>query len=101
MFCEDRKEYRGKAKDVWYRGLRACPWAKELYVLGFEILGDMKRVDGKVLGTELGFEELRGTWRVMGEKGLRVHVDLEDMFEEIGEMEMKKGRDEREKRRLR
>ena len=26
---------RNKAVDVYYRGIRACPWAKELYMLGF------------------------------------------------------------------
>lgn len=59
---------------MWYRGLRACPWAKELYVTGFEMLEE----------GEVGFEELRGTWKVMGEKELRVHVDLEEEFEELG-----------------
>ncbi|KAH7418399.1 NRDE-2, necessary for RNA interference-domain-containing protein [Cadophora sp. MPI-SDFR-AT-0126] len=70
-----------KAKDVWFRALRACPWAKELYVLGMEELG-AGYADGK---SGVTYEELRGTWRVMGEKECRVHVDLEDAFEEIGE----------------
>lgn len=68
----------GKVKEVWYRALRACPWVKELYIVGFEVLGNESKdkrqgVDGK---------ELIGTWRVMGEKGLRVHVDLEEIFEQ-------------------
>ncbi|KAF8863787.1 DUF1740-domain-containing protein [Acephala macrosclerotiorum] len=67
---------KGMAKDTWYRALRACPWAKELYVLGLEIFGESKDVD---------FGELRGTWRVLGEKELRVHVDLEEEFEDIDE----------------
>lgn len=29
----------------------------------------------------LAFEELRKIYEVLGEKGLRVHVDLEDVFE--------------------
>ena len=37
-------------------------------------------------GGGVTYEELRGTWRVMGEKECRVHVDLEDAFEEIGEV---------------
>lgn len=69
------------AKDIWYRALRACPWAKELYVVGFEILGK---------DADIEFEELRSTWRVMGEKELRVHVDLEDEFEDIEESERQK-----------
>ena len=61
---------------MWHRALRACPWAKELYIVGFEKLGDKMR-----------FGDLKSTWRIMGEKELRVHVDLEDRFDEIGELE--------------
>ncbi|CZS99769.1 uncharacterized protein RAG0_08091 [Rhynchosporium agropyri] len=76
---------KGKeAKDVWYRALRACPWAKELYVLGMEEFGGGEDEDED--GKGLAFEDLRGTWRVMGEKECRVHVDLEDAFEEIAEL---------------
>ncbi|PVH87003.1 DUF1740-domain-containing protein [Cadophora sp. DSE1049] len=71
-----------KAKDIWFRALRACPWSKELYVLGMEELGAAYG-DGE---SGVTYEELKGTWRVMGEKECRVHVDLEDAFEEIGEL---------------
>jgi hypothetical protein len=64
------------AKDIWYRAISDCPWAKELYILGLE------RLEGLV-----EFEELKRTWRVMGEKELRVHVDLEDKFEDLAELE--------------
>ncbi len=37
-------------------------------------------------------KELKRTWRVMGEKDLRVHVDLEDKFEEIKELGEEAGR---------
>ncbi|EKD20536.1 hypothetical protein MBM_01218 [Drepanopeziza brunnea f. sp. 'multigermtubi' MB_m1] len=73
LFCLEREEFRASAKEVWYRCLRACPWAKELYLCGLEI----DHIPG------LDWEEKRGTWRVMGEKEVRVHVDLEDRFEEI------------------
>jgi len=76
IYCLETPQFRSQAKDIWYRALRACPWAKELYIIGFEKLGDL-----------VSFEELKRTWRVMGEKELRVHVDLEDNFEEIAEME--------------
>lgn len=56
------------------RGLRACPWVKELYLVGLEVLGQ-----------EVGFVEGRRAWRVMGELELRVHVDLEEAFEDIEE----------------
>ena len=35
------------------------------------------------------FAELKSTWKVMGEKGLRVHVDLEDAFDELSALEAK------------
>jgi hypothetical protein len=72
---------KGLTKDIWYRALRACPWTKELYVLGFELLGEDAGMD---------FRELRSTWRVMGEKELRVHVDLEEEFEDIEESQKQK-----------
>ncbi|TVY42146.1 Protein NRDE2-like protein [Lachnellula subtilissima] len=76
LYCLETQQFRSKAKDIWYRALRACPWAKELYITGFEKMGDLA-----------SFDELKGTWRVMGEKELRVHVDLEDNFDEIQELE--------------
>lgn len=33
------------------------------------------------------FAELKGTWKIMSEKGLRVHVDLEDKFDELKALE--------------
>ncbi|KAG0646850.1 nrde2 [Hyphodiscus hymeniophilus] len=62
-------QFRKHSKSIWYRALRACPWAKELYITGFKELEIVDR------------EELMGTWKVMGEKGLRVHVDLEDALD--------------------
>jgi hypothetical protein len=63
---------RNKAVDVYYRGIRACPWAKELYMLGFSDAGLRKAIGG---------DELRKVYDVMLEKGLRVHVDLEQMLQ--------------------
>ncbi|KAI9761786.1 MAG: hypothetical protein M1840_001705 [Geoglossum simile] len=62
-----------KAKAVFYRGLKACPWSKGFAFLAFEQLRNM------------GFEELRNIYRVLVEKELRVHVDLEDILGEIEE----------------
>ena len=59
-----------RAKAVFWRGVRACPWAKEIYMLAFE----------RLRGT-MGFEELRGVYELLGEKELRVHVSLDDVFE--------------------
>jgi hypothetical protein len=82
LFCLETPKFRDMAKEVWYRALKACPWSKQLYLTGFENLG---------VG-EMEFGELRSTWRVMGEKELRVHVDLEERFEEIGDEEKNGGR---------
>ena len=85
IYCLETPQFRTQAKDVWYRAIRACPWAKELYLMGFETLSDM-----------LPFSELKSIWRVMGEKDLRVHVDLEERFEDYAELE----NTAREQRRL-
>ncbi|KAH8815869.1 NRDE-2, necessary for RNA interference-domain-containing protein [Xylogone sp. PMI_703] len=63
----------GRIKEVWFRAVRQCPWAKELYLLGFEMLSG-KVSDG----------ELREVYKVMVEKGLRVHIDLQEKIEEFG-----------------
>ena len=60
-----------RAKTVFWRGLRACPWAKDLYMLAFEYLSGEK-----------GMEEadLRGIYELLGEKELRRHVRVEDIL---------------------
>ena len=63
-----------KAKAVYWRGLRACPWVKELYLLAFEYLRDVM--------TEA---DLRGIYELLGEKDLRVHIGLEDHFRDRDE----------------
>ena len=55
-----------KAKNVFYRALRACPWVKELYMSAFEHLR-----------TVMAETELRGVYELMVEKELRIHVGLE------------------------
>ena len=76
LYCIETPQFKAQAKDVWFRALRACPWAKELYLIGFERMSGM-----------ISFAELESTWRIMGEKELRVHVNLEDRFEDIAELE--------------
>ena len=66
LFEHSRRENR-RAKAVFWRGVRACPWVKELHLLAFEYLRDV-----------LEDSELRGIYELMEEKGLRVHVGLED-----------------------
>ena len=77
LYCLETPQFRAQAKEVWIRAIRACPWAKELYIFGFERMGGL-----------MPFSELKRTWRVMGEKELRVHVDLEEKFEDLRELEI-------------
>ena len=74
LFCLQTPQFQPRAREIWFRALRACPWAKELYVLGFEKLHGL-----------VDFKEFQETWKIMGEKELRVHVDLEDVFDEMRE----------------
>ncbi|KAI9808218.1 MAG: hypothetical protein M1825_004675 [Sarcosagium campestre] len=52
---------------VFFRGMRACPWAKSFYLLAFSHLGAV-----------LSAADRRMVWRIMGEKELRVFVDLDE-----------------------
>ena len=65
-----------RARMVFWRGLRACPWAKDLHMLAFEYLS-----------SEKGMEEadLRGIYELLGEKELRRHVKVEDIFEALND----------------
>ena len=62
----DGDEDRRRAREVYHRAIRACPWAKGLYMLAFEYLS--------VAGMEEG--ELRGVYEMMVEREVRVHVAL-------------------------
>lgn len=73
-----------RAKDVFYRGMRACPWSKELIMLAFTHLrADLHKDDESGKRAGMGFEELRRVYNVLVEKELRIHVDIEDVLEEI------------------
>lgn len=74
LLVEVRHGDMERAKNVFYRGMRACPWAKALIMLAFTHLREIT-----------GFEELRKIYNVLVEKELRVHVDLEDAFEKHDE----------------
>lgn len=75
LFEHSRSEAE-RAKKVFWRGLRACPWVKDLYMLAFEHLKGEK---------VMGEADLRGIYELLGEKELRVHVGLEGIFEGLDE----------------
>lgn len=54
-------------KDVYYRGIAACPWSKRLYMEAF----------GEGMIKLMGSGELKGVVNTMVEKGLRVCVEME------------------------
>ena len=87
-FCHERedREYRARAKGkakgkgeergrdlgrkAYYKALARCPWAKGLAMEAFGTL--VRRMDSA---------ELKGSYRSMEEKGLRLHVDMEAFAE--------------------
>ncbi|KAK6539997.1 hypothetical protein TWF694_008830 [Orbilia ellipsospora] len=77
---EVRQSQPGRAKDVFFRAVRACPWSKDIILSGF-----------KWLRSILDFGEMRKVYGVMQEKELRVHVDIEELLEEWDKDSMKGG----------
>ncbi|PWY88350.1 DUF1740-domain-containing protein [Aspergillus heteromorphus CBS 117.55] len=78
-----------RAKDVFYRGMRACPWSKDLLMLAFTHLrADVveerysRDRDGRK-GEGMAFGELRHVYNVLVEKELRVLVDVEGLLDEV------------------
>ncbi|KAF3926796.1 hypothetical protein ABW20_dc0100386 [Dactylellina cionopaga] len=68
---ELRQAQPGRARDVFFRAVRACPWSKDVILSGFRWLRSV-----------LDFGEMRKVYSVMQEKELRVHVDVEEILEE-------------------
>ena len=69
---ERSNQHMQKARAIFYRGVKACPWVKEIYMLAFECMRD----------TEGGLSEieLKGVYDLMGEKELRLHGDLDKLI---------------------
>ncbi|TKA56741.1 hypothetical protein B0A49_11380, partial [Cryomyces minteri] len=61
-----------RSKDVFLQGMTNLPWNKSFIMLAFRHLTEV-----------MTYNELRRVYRVMGEKELRVFVDLEDVFEGV------------------
>jgi len=70
LFCLSSQELRNKAKDIFFRGVRVCPWAKDLMMMAFnEVRG-------------MATEDKIAMYKVLAEKELRIYVDLEQRIEE-------------------
>ena len=83
-----------RAREIYLRAVRSCPWSKELYMLAFEHLrADLTaalprcRATPEGLANPSGFDtsELRALYLEMVRRGHRVHHHVED-FWEVGEM---------------
>lgn len=70
-FANGEKQFRSRAKDLFYRALRECPWSKDIMMLAFTTL--VKLMES---------EELKSVFEMMTAKGLRVHVDMDEFMEE-------------------
>ncbi|KAL8662233.1 MAG: hypothetical protein Q9202_004915 [Teloschistes flavicans] len=55
-----------RAKEVFWRAVGACPWAKEIYMLAFEFLGEGEMNDG----------DLRAVYDLMIQRELRIRIAL-------------------------
>ncbi|KAI9370859.1 NRDE-2, necessary for RNA interference-domain-containing protein [Aspergillus egyptiacus] len=81
-----------RAKAVFFRAMRACPWSKDILMLAFSHLREdvtQNQGDGKTSsmpvrkGRGLNFHELRNVYNVLVEKELRIHVDIERDLDEL------------------
>lgn len=69
-FSYSHREFRSKAKDVFYRALRHCPWSKDILMEAFV-----------TLAREMKSDELKSVYNMITTKGLRAHVDMEEFLE--------------------
>ncbi|KAF9886856.1 hypothetical protein FE257_010979 [Aspergillus nanangensis] len=74
-----------RAMDIFYRGMRACPWSKELIMVAFSHLrADVVQAHHPSRkGDGMGFDELRRVYNVLVEKELRIHIDIEDQLDDM------------------
>ncbi|OQE05499.1 hypothetical protein PENVUL_c024G02515 [Penicillium vulpinum] len=79
----------GRAREIYFRALRSCPWSKELFLLAFEHLrADLTnrlppcRLNRKGEVNPSGFDpaELRALYSEMLRRGLRVHYHVESFW---------------------
>ncbi|KAL4913765.1 NRDE-2, necessary for RNA interference-domain-containing protein [Aspergillus aurantiobrunneus] len=80
-----------RAKSVFYRAMRACPWSKDILMLAFSHLREdvvrERRSDSGMTplrkGEGMDFHELRHVYNVLVEKELRIHIDIERDLDEL------------------
>ncbi|KAH7041282.1 NRDE-2, necessary for RNA interference-domain-containing protein [Microdochium trichocladiopsis] len=82
-FCHSHPALRGKAKSVFHRALQRCPWSKDVYMEAF-----------LTLVSELDSSEVKSVYNTMVEKGMRVHLEMEDFVAHWKEQQ----RDKRQRR---
>ncbi|KGO61074.1 Tetratricopeptide-like helical [Penicillium expansum] len=79
----------GRAREIYFRALRSCPWSKELYLLAFEHLrADLTnrlppcRLNRPGEVNPSGFDpaELQALYSEMLRRGLRVHYHVEGFW---------------------
>ncbi|ESZ92996.1 hypothetical protein SBOR_6617 [Sclerotinia borealis F-4128] len=88
-FSREINTQRAKATiEIWKQAISKVPWCKEIYMQGFESICKTRgegEGEGEVEVAGKRDEEidrqLKNIWRVMGEKELRVHVDLEGVWD--------------------
>ncbi|KAL6235878.1 hypothetical protein BDW75DRAFT_127224 [Aspergillus navahoensis] len=82
LFELSRREIT-RAKGVFYRAMRACPWSKDILMLAFTHLRE-EIVAGKGgNGKGMNFHELHHVYNVLVEKELRIHVDIERELDDM------------------
>ncbi|KAL4734604.1 NRDE-2, necessary for RNA interference-domain-containing protein [Aspergillus similis] len=72
-----------RAKSVFYRAMRACPWSKDILMLAFTHLREDIATRKGVNGRGMSFHELRHVYNVLVEKELRIHIDIERELDEM------------------
>jgi hypothetical protein len=68
-FGYSQRTLRQRAKGVFYRALRHCPWSKEVMMQAFTTL---------IRGMES--DELKSVYETMTSKGMRIHIELDDFL---------------------
>jgi hypothetical protein len=71
QFSSSQKSLRPKAKDIFYRALRHCPWSKEVMMQAFT-----------TLARTMESHELKAVYETMTFKGMRIHVDMDDFLQQ-------------------